>query len=129
MNNVWRSLDLSFISCEIEINIKWTKICAISEISITFRAVGDLHDQEVATVTTEAIFQINNAKFYVGTLSVNSNMKYLENIQQGFKKTISWRKYRSEITTQRRNNNLDYLINLTFRNINRLFVFSLKKWW
>ena len=118
---------MSFISCEIEINIKWTKICAISEISITFRAVGDLHDQEVATVTTEAIFQINNAKFYVGTLSVNSNMKYLENIQQGFKKTISWRKYRSEITTQQRNNNLDYLINLTFRNINRLFVFSLKK--
>ena len=129
MNNVWRSLDLSFISCEIEINIKWTKICAISEISITFRAVGDLHDQEVATVTTEAIFQINNANFYIGTLSVNSNMKYLKNIQQGFKKTISWRKYRSEITTQRRNNNLDYLINLIFRNINRLFVFSLKKWW
>ena len=79
--------------------MKWTKICAISEISITFRAVGYLHDQEVATVTTEAVFQINNANFYIGTLSVNSNMKYLKNIQQGFKKTTSWRKYRSEITT------------------------------
>ena len=30
------------------------------------------------------------------------------------------------ITTQRKNNNLDYLIDLTFRNINRLFVISFK---
>ena len=110
------------INCEIEANLKWTKSCAISEISRTFGAVGDLYDQEVATVKTEGTFQINNAKFYVGTLSINSNMKYLENIQQGFKKTICWRKYRSKITTQRRNNDLDYLIDLTFRNINRLFL-------
>ena len=44
----------------------------------------------------------------------------------GFKRTISWKKYRSEITTQPKNNNLDYLINPTFININRLFVLSFK---
>ena len=53
-------------------------------------------------------------------------MKFLENIQQGFKRTISWNKYRSEITTQPKNNNLDYSIDATFRNINRLFVLSFK---
>ena len=35
-------------------------------------------------------------------------------------------KYRSEITTQTKNNNLDYLIDRTFKNINRLFVISFK---
>ena len=35
-------------------------------------------------------------------------------------------KYISEIRTQPKNNNLDYLIDPTFRNINRLFVLSLK---
>ena len=45
---------------------------------------------------------------------------------QGFKSTISWNKYRSEITTQPTSNNLDYLTDPTFRNINRLFVFSFK---
>ena len=35
-------------------------------------------------------------------------------------------KYRSEITTQPKNNNLDYLIDSTFTTINKLFVDSLK---
>ena len=71
---------------------------------------------------------MNNAKLYVQvvTLSINVNIKFLENIKQEFKRTISWNKHRSEITTQPRNNNIDYLIDPTLRNINRLFVFSFK---
>ena len=49
-------------------------------------------------------------------------MKFLENVKQVFKRTISWNKYRSEITTQPKNNNLDYLTDPTLRNVNRLFV-------
>ena len=43
---------------------------------------------------TGATFQINNGKFYVpfATFSVHNNMKFLE------KRTISWNKYRSEIS-------------------------------
>ena len=77
------------------------------------------HVQELPVIkTTAATFQINNAKFYVPvvTLSINHNIKFLENIKQRFKRTISWNKYRSEITTQTVNNNLDYLIDPTFRN-------------
>ena len=40
--------------------------------------------------------------------------------------TNYWNKYRSEITTQTKNNNLDYLIEPTFRNINRMFILSFK---
>ena len=66
---------------------------------------------------------ITSTKLYVPvvTLSVNENMKFLENIKHGFKRTISWNKYRSEMTTKI-NNNLDYLIDPTFRSINRLFL-------
>ena len=53
-------------------------------------------------------------------------MKFLENIKHWFQRTISWNKCRSEITKQSNNNNLDYLIDLTFSNINRLFVISFK---
>ena len=51
---------------------------------------------------TGATFQINNTKLHapVVTLSINDNIKFLENIKQGFKRTISWNKYSSEITTQ-----------------------------
>ena len=69
-----------------------------------------------AIQTTSAAFQINNDKLYVlfVTLSINDKINLLENIKQGFKRTISWSKYRSEITTQRKKNSFNYLIDLTF---------------
>ena len=71
---------------------------------------------------------MNNAKLDVPvvTLFKNDDINFLENIKQGFKRTTLWNKYRSEITTQPKNNNLDYLIDPTLRNINRLFVLSFK---
>ena len=45
---------------------------------------------------------------------------------QGFKRTVSLNKYRSERTTQVKSTNLDYLVDPTFRNIYRLFVLSFK---
>ena len=80
------------------------------------------------TGATGATFQINNAKLYVtvATLFINDNIKVLENIKQGFQRTTSWNKCRSEITTQTKNSNLDYLIDPTLRNISRLFVISFK---
>ena len=47
-------------------------------------------------------------------------------VKEGFKRTIFWNKYRSEITAQAKSDNLDYLIDPTFININRLFVLSFK---
>ena len=71
---------------------------------------------------------ITSPKLYVPvvTLFIDDNITFLENIKQVFKRTVSWNKYRSEITMQTKNNNLDYLIDQTFRNINRLFVLSFK---
>ena len=50
--------------------------------------------------------------------------KLLEQLKRGFKKTIKWNKYRSQMTIQPKNNNLNYLIDPTFTNVNRLFVLS-----
>ena len=80
------------------------------------------------TIATSATFQTNNATFDVPvvTLIINYKIKFLENIKQGFKRTISWNNFRSEITTQPKKNNMDYLIDSTFVNINKLFALSLK---
>ena len=123
-----RSLDLPLINSVIELNLRWSKSFAISEISRTFRAAGDPLVQLVVTATTGGTFQINNTKLYVPvvSLSINDNIIFLGNTKQGFKTTISRNKYRSEIITQQKNNNLDYLIDPTFRSINRLFVVSFK---
>ena len=123
------------INCEIEIDLLWSKECIISEISITPRIAGNpnailLAQPREARQKTSATFQRNNAKFYasVVTLSINYNTKFLVKVKLGFRKTISWNKYRSEIAVQPKNNNLDYLIDLIFWNINRLFFLSLKNY-
>ena len=56
-------------------------------------------------------------------MPINDNIKFLENIKQKFKRTISLSKYRSEITTQPKNYNL---VDPVFSNISRLFVLSFK---
>ena len=113
LSNFWRSLDWPLINCEIELDLSWTKDCALIE-----------KNNNIAGVN----FVITSTKLYVPvvTLSINDNIKFLENIKQGFKRTVSWNKYRSEITAQPKNNNLDYLIDPTFRIINRLFALSFK---
>ena len=79
----------------------------------------------MATTTTSVTFQVNNTKLYIPVITL-SNIKFLENIKQGFKRTIYQNKYRSEITTQTKINNLDYMIDPKFKSINRLFVISFK---
>ena len=85
---------MPLINCEIELDLRWSKHCVISEVSRTFREVDPNANPvvyEVATARTKAIFQINNAKLYVPvvTLSINDNIKFLENLKQGFKRTVS----------------------------------------
>ena len=60
-------------------------------------------------------------------MSKEADIKLLEQLKTGFKKTIKWNKYRSQMSIQLQNNNLNYLIDPTFTNVNRLFVLSFPK--
>ena len=73
-----------------------------------------------------AIFEITDTKLYVPvvTLSKENDIKFLEQLKSGSKRIIKWNKYRSQITVQPQNNNLNYLIDPAFTNVNRLFVLS-----
>ena len=112
-------------------DLSFSKECIIAETSIIPRISSNLNAnplvQDVeAKQTTSATLQINNTKIYVPvvTLSINDNIKLLENIKQGFKRTISWNKYRSEIITQPKNNKIDYLIDPLYGNFNYLSFHS-----
>ena len=60
----------------------------------------------------------------VVTLSTENGKAFLEQLRTGFKRTIKWNKYKSDMTNQSKNNNLNYLIDPTFIKFNRLFVLS-----
>ena len=73
--------------------------------------------------------KITDTKLYfpIVTLSKENDTKLLEQLKSGFKRTIKWNKYRSQMTVQPQNNNLNYLIGPTFTNLNRLFVLSFQR--
>ena len=57
-------------------------------------------------------------------MSKENDTKLLEQLKSGFKRTIKWNKYRSQMTVQPQNNNFNYLTDPTSTNVNRLFFFS-----
>ena len=75
------------------------------------------------------MFKITDIKLYVPvvTLSKEDDIKLLEQLKTGFKKTIKWNKYRSQMSIQPQNDNLNYLIDPTFMSVNRLFVLSFSR--
>ena len=60
-------------------------------------------------------------------MSKENNRKLLKKLKSGFKRTIKWKKYRSKMSVQSNNKNLNYLIDPTFTNNNWLFVLSFER--
>ena len=114
-------MNIPLISCEVSLELKWYKNCII-----TSDQVGVNLDGGNTAAPTGAIFVINDCKLYVPvvTLSKDDEIKLLTNLKSGFKRELKWNKYRSQISTEAANNNLNILIYPIFTNVNRLFVLA-----
>ena len=102
LSNFWRTLEMPFI------NLTQSSTCVITN------------------STGEGRFTITDTKLYVPvvTLSTQDNAKLLQQLKSGFKRTINWNKYESNIKTFAQNRYLNHLINPSFQGVNRLFVLS-----
>ena len=120
LGTFWRVLNIPLISCEVSLELKWDKNCITS---LEQRDIGGGNRDNAPTGATLAI---NDCKLYVPavTLSKDDEIKLLTNLKSGFKREIIWNKYRSQMTTEAVNNNLNILIDPTFTNVNRLFVLA-----
>ena len=126
LSNFWRHLDIPLINCEVELILTWFKNCVLIDKSTreanygAYPRVFEIDNPENAT------FKITDVKLFVPvvTLSKEDDIKLLEQLKTGFNRTIKWNKYRSQMTIQPKNNNLNYLIDPKFMSVNRLFVLS-----
>ena len=96
---------------------------------MTVRAAGNNNDPPAVVAPTGLEFQITDTKLYVPvvTLSKENDKKLLEQLKSGFKRTVKWNKYRSQMTNQGNNNNLNYLVHPTFIKGNKLFVLPFER--
>ena len=119
-------INILLVNSEVSLTSTWSENCVLT--SKATREADPDADIAVAEINnlTNAIFKITDRKLYVPvvTLSAEKDNKLLEQLKTGFKRTIKWNKYRSEMSNQTKNNNLNYLIDPAIINVNRLFVLS-----
>ena len=128
LSNFWRTLDMPLINCEINLILTWSENCVLTSKATRDAVPAQGGNPAVTRVNnpTNATFKITDTKLYVPvvTLSTTDDNNFLEQLKSGFKRTIKWNNYRSEMTNQTKTNNLNYLIDPTFTKVNRLFVSS-----
>ena len=121
LGNFSRALNMPLISCEVSLELKWDKNCVI-----TCQQIGTNLDGENTAAPTGETLAINDCKLYIPvvTLSKDDEIKLLTNLESGFTREIEWNKYRSQVSTEAIDNNLNLLVDPTFTNVNRLFVLA-----
>ena len=110
---------MPLINCEVNLILTWSKNCVTTD-----ETTQDADPNANAPVPeirapTGSTFKIRDTKLYVPvvTLSTQDDNKLLEQLKTGFKRTIKWNKYRSELTQQTKTNNLNCLIDSTFGEV------------
>ena len=107
LSNFWRTIEMSLFNCEISLQLQWSKDCIL--------VASTAANQELE-------LKITDIKLYVPviTVSTQDNVKLLKQLESGFKRAITWNKYLSK-TSQ--NIYLDFLIDPSFEEVDRLFCF------
>ena len=124
LGNFWRALNIPLISCEVSLELKCDKNCVIT--SLEQRVIAGANPPARDNAPTGPTLAKTDCRLYVPvvTLSKDDDIKLLTNLKSGFKREIIWNKYRSQMTTEAVNNNLNILVDPIFTNINRLFVLA-----
>ena len=114
---------MPLINCEIELILTWSKNCVIlSNARRDAIPATELNAANVSNVkaavhasATSATFELIDTTLYVPVviLSTENDKKLLEQLNSGFKRTVKWKKYRSQMTVHSKNKNLNYLIDPT----------------
>ena len=104
VSNIWRTLETRLINCAINFILSWSKL-----VSYYLNCCKSRNN----------IFN-NRHKTLCSSSSTQDNAKLCEQLKSGFKRRINWNKYQPKVS----NPYLDFLIDPSFRGVNRFFVLS-----
>ena len=108
----WQTLEMPLINYKINLILNWYKNFVISN----------------TAANQDTTFAITDTKLYVPCVTLSTkyyNRKLLQQAKLGFKSLINQNKYQSKTATQNvPKQYLDYLIDLIFQGLNRLFVLA-----
>ena len=82
VSNFFRALEMALINCKVHLELTWTKDCLLSN------------------VNDDTKFLITDAKLYVlvVTLSAKDNKNFIKQQNEGFKLSVYWNEYKSDVS-------------------------------
>ena len=131
ISNFMFNLDILLINSDIELILKWTEDCALTEKATReFKAAEDgppaLDEVPAINRPKHLKFSVIDCKLYVPvvTLQIEYQNQLYKDLKTGISIDFKWNKYRSQVINQTVTSNLNFLTDPTFNNINRLFVLA-----
>ena len=93
LGNFCNSLNIPLVNCEVSLALSWSATCVITSTEKRMLVAGQPNR---GYSPINATFRITDIKMYVPvvTLSSEIDIKLLEQLKTGFKRTIKWNKYR-----------------------------------
>ena len=111
---------MPLINCQIHLELNWNNNCVMY--GADTYAGGD------NTNNREPTFKIASTKLHVpvATLPTKDNVNLTKQLNEGFKRSVYWNKYKSKIETKERDaNNLKrFPLDASFQGVNRLVVLA-----
>ena len=127
LSNFICNLDFLLINSEIELIVKWTEDCVLTEKATRAQLPGGTGVDAVPVINRpkDLKFSITDCKLYVPVVTLQTQHEYqlYKDLKTGISIDFKWSKYRSQMINQTATNNLNFLIDPTF-NVNRLFVLA-----
>ena len=131
LSNFIFSLDFFTINTETELILKWSQNCVLTERAIRRERIAVPGNIPAAAITgidtlSDLKFNIADCKLHVPvvTLQEKYENELYKNLKTGINFDSEWGRYRTQIINQPATNNLNFLIDSTFNNVNVLFVFA-----
>ena len=109
LRNLWRSLEMPLINCEVYLELNWIEDCILS------------------SVGNSAKFEITDAKLHVPivTLSTKDSVNLTKQLSEGFKRSVYWNSYQTKPKKViEKEKNIYELLNASFQGVRRLFVLA-----
>ena len=131
LSNFISSLNFLMINTEIKLILKWSQNCALTD-KVRRRGLPAGNPAADFPVVPEINrpkdlkFNITDCKLYIPvvTLQEKYENELYTNLKTGINIDYEWGRYRTQIINQPATNNLNFLIDPTFNNVNALFVLA-----
>ena len=102
---------MPLINCKVELSLKWYENCILS------------------SAGTAATFAITDTKLYVPvvTLKTEDNAKLSKLLNEGFKRSVYWNKYKIILKDYAANENIRERFDASFQRVSKLFVIAYER--